>query len=371
MSLRVVVIGAGYAGVSAANRLALTAANVTLVNPRTEFVERIRLHQLVAGTRAATLPLTSLLARSVTFVQDFAESIDVDRQSVRLATGQRVGFDYLIYAAGSRNGLDVIPGAYEHAVTIGDLESALIARERLNQLPAGSTVAVVGGGLTGIELAAELAETSSYAIRLVTSGPIAASVGDRARAYLRRYLAALRVDIIEGTGAAEVQHGKLLLTDGRTLDSDLSVMTAQAQMPTLARDSGLAVAANNALRVSRTLVSLSAPNIAAAGDSAHIDAAPLRPSCQAALPLGVHAADTVRHLMNGTRPKSVRPKFIGQVISLGRRSALVQSSTFSDRPTPVIVTGPAAALFKEQVGTSIVRFGLNHKHPRLAYSWSI
>ena len=51
---RVVVIGGGYAGVLAANRLQRPGLNVTLINPRPRFVERIRLHQLVAGNHAAT-----------------------------------------------------------------------------------------------------------------------------------------------------------------------------------------------------------------------------------------------------------------------------------------------------------------------------
>lgn len=59
MSARVVIVGAGYAGVNAAKRLARSDADVTIVNPRADFVERIRLHQYLAGNRAATTTMTS------------------------------------------------------------------------------------------------------------------------------------------------------------------------------------------------------------------------------------------------------------------------------------------------------------------------
>lgn len=59
---RVVVVGGGYAGVLAANRLQRPGVDITLVNPRPDFVERIRLHQMIAGTHTATVPYADVLA---------------------------------------------------------------------------------------------------------------------------------------------------------------------------------------------------------------------------------------------------------------------------------------------------------------------
>jgi NADH dehydrogenase FAD-containing subunit len=72
----VVVIGAGYAGVMAANRLlgSLTdverrRVRVTVVNPRPDFVERIRLHELAAGTReVVSVPLIEVLHEDATLI---------------------------------------------------------------------------------------------------------------------------------------------------------------------------------------------------------------------------------------------------------------------------------------------------------------
>jgi NADPH-dependent 2,4-dienoyl-CoA reductase/sulfur reductase-like enzyme len=98
----VVVIGGGYAGVMAANRLTQRDdVTVTLINPRAKFVERMRLHQSRAGSDDA--------------VVDTATRINAAGRSVTLATDSIVGDDYLIYAVGSGSARPSVPGAAEFA----------------------------------------------------------------------------------------------------------------------------------------------------------------------------------------------------------------------------------------------------------------
>ncbi|MGY2060672.1 NAD(P)/FAD-dependent oxidoreductase, partial [Nocardia gipuzkoensis] len=201
MVTEVVVLGAGYAGVSAAKRLARARGRVrvTVVNPRPEFVERIRLHQFVAGNHAAARPLRELLADSARLVVGSATSIDARNRMVRTADGEDLGYDYLVYAVGSHGRVDLISGAAEHAVSLDTWEAARTARERLQRLSPGATVTVVGGGLTGIESAAELAELRRYTVRLVTGAELGASLPDRARARLRSYFRTAGVEVLEHT----------------------------------------------------------------------------------------------------------------------------------------------------------------------------
>lgn len=370
MSPKVVILGAGYAGISAAKRLARGrhGADVTLVNPRDEFVERVRLHQFVAGNHPAVVPLADLLPASTNFVLNAAERIDADNRRLELADGGAVDYDYLIYAVGSRSRLEVIPGAAEHAVTLGTLEDAVQARERVERLPDRATITVVGGGLTGIETAAELAELGRYTIRLVTDQRLGASVSDRGRAHLHTHFAGAGVDVVENTAVTEVQEQKLLLADGRALGSDLTIVVAAFGVPGLASASGLTVGSTGALRVSETLTSVDTPTIVGAGDGAISSGEPLRMSCQVAEPTGVHAAETVLDQISGRQPKPLRPKFVGQNISLGRRAALVQFSDTADRPRPrAMLTGRIGALVKEQVCVAALRFG--HLGP-FSVSWS-
>src|SRR3954453_11549085 len=85
---KVVVIGGGYAGTLAANHLRVRSdVDITLVNPRPVFVERIRLHQLVAGSGSATVDYGSLLGEGIRLVVDNADRIDTADRRVLLASG--------------------------------------------------------------------------------------------------------------------------------------------------------------------------------------------------------------------------------------------------------------------------------------------
>ena len=98
----VVVIGGGYAGVMAANRLASRDdLAVTLVNPRPQFVERIRLHQLAVGNDDAVVPYDRVLNGGVRVLVDSVTRIDAAARTLTLASGGALGYDYLVYAAGS------------------------------------------------------------------------------------------------------------------------------------------------------------------------------------------------------------------------------------------------------------------------------
>jgi NADH dehydrogenase len=156
---KVVVIGGGYAGAVAANRLRMGGGvDVTLVNPRPKFVDRVRLHQLVAGTGEAAVDYGSLLGEDVRLVVDSATRIDTAARTVALASGRALDYDYVIYAVGSTGAVpSSVPGAAEFAFPIAEFEPARRLRAVLDELPGDAPVTVVGGGLTGIKTAAELA----------------------------------------------------------------------------------------------------------------------------------------------------------------------------------------------------------------------
>src|ERR1700684_2832397 len=98
----IVVIGGGYAGTLAANHLRLRAdVEITLVNPRPVFVERIRLHQLVAGNSTAAVDYGTLLGKGIRLVVESAGRINAADHKVELTSGDVLDYDYLIYAVGS------------------------------------------------------------------------------------------------------------------------------------------------------------------------------------------------------------------------------------------------------------------------------
>ncbi|HTM85625.1 MAG TPA: FAD-dependent oxidoreductase, partial [Mycobacterium sp.] len=127
--IHVVVVGGGYAGTLAANHLTVRPdLDVTLVNPRPAFIERIRLHQYVAGTHPATVDYGTLLGAGVRLVVDTAARIDAADRRLLLASGAELRYDYLIYAAGSTAAvpdlLAEVPGAAEFAYLLAEFEQA-------------------------------------------------------------------------------------------------------------------------------------------------------------------------------------------------------------------------------------------------------
>ena len=142
----IVVIGGGYAGVLAANRLRRDPdVEVTVVNPRRAFVERIRLHQMVAESGSATLDLAGMLDSGVRLMVDTAVQIDADRRAVRLGSGGVLSYDYLIYAVGSTGAVPVaVPGARQFAYPIGELEQAERLQGAIGPLPSHAPILVVG-----------------------------------------------------------------------------------------------------------------------------------------------------------------------------------------------------------------------------------
>jgi NADH:ubiquinone reductase (H+-translocating) len=159
LNTEVVVVGGGYAGVMAANRLTQrNDVTVTLINARPQFVERIRLHQLVGGSDDAVVDYQEVLADGIRLVVDTVTRIDAPERSMTLEKGDPLGYDYLVYAVGSGTAEASVPGAAEFAFPTASLEEAMRLRSVVEGAPTAASVTVVGGGPLGIETAAELAE---------------------------------------------------------------------------------------------------------------------------------------------------------------------------------------------------------------------
>jgi NADH dehydrogenase len=350
---RVVVVGGGYAGTLAANHLRLRPdIDITLVNPRRVFVERIRLHQLAADTGTATVDYGTLLGDGIHLVVDTVDRIDTDDRQVLLASGATLDYDYLIYAVGSTGtsaaNLRVVPGAVDFAYSVADLESAQRLRYSLADTPTSAPVTVVGAGLTGIETASELAE-QGRPVTLVCGGLLGPSLSKRGRRSVAKQLRKLGVNLLEGAAAHEIRWDSVVLTDGSVLPSSVTVWTAGFAVPDLAARSGLTTDALGRLATDETLTSIDDERIVAAGDCAAPSGRPLRMSCQAAGPLGAQAANTVLSRIGGTAPAVLNQAFVGQCISLGRWHATVQLAHTDDTPMDAYVGGRVAASIKEAV----------------------
>ena len=353
---KIVVVGGGYAGVLAANRLNLRGdVKVMLINPRPHFVERIRLHQLVAGTAEAVVDYAEVLGERVTLTVDTVSRIDADARSVELASGGTVPYDYLVYAVGSGVAEPGVPGAAEFAHPVATFEAARRLRGIVDAAPPSAAVTVVGAGPTGIETAAELAGRGR-AVTLVCGGPLGAYLHPRTRRKVARRLRRLGVDVLDGPGAevTAVTARSVSLDDGSTVPSDVTVWTAGFGVPDLAARSGLTTDEEGRLLTDETLTSVDDDRIVAAGDSASPSGLPFRMSCQAAVQLGPGAADTLLARMAGEEPGEPNVANSALCLSLGRRAGIFQISSLHDVATRFSIGGRAGARIKEYICSHLV-----------------
>ena len=133
------------------------------------------------------------------------------------------------------------------------------------------------------------------------------------------------------------------------LPSAVTVWTAGFGVPELAARSGLRTDGLGRLLTDKTLTSVDDPRIVAAGDAAAPSDQPLRMSCQAAIPLGAQAANTVLSRIAGTQPAVINQAFTGQCVSIGRSYATVQLARPDDTPLNLFIGGRFAASIKEAV----------------------
>lgn len=353
----VVVVGGGYAGVLAANRLTQREdVGVTLVNPRPTFVERIRLHQLVAGSDDAVVDYATVLAPRVRLVVDTATRIDLPGRSIALASGGAVAYDHLVYAVGSGSAASPVPGVAAFAHPLAGLEEAERLRQVLDAIPVTAPVTVVGAGPSGVETAAELAEAGRR-VTLVCGEVLNPYLHPRGRRAVARHLAALGVEVLAGPDATAtaVTRDAVELNGGRRLASAVTIWTAGFGVPDLAARSGLRTDAVGRLLTDETLTSVDDDRVVAAGDSAAPSGHPFRMSCQAAGPLGAHAADTVLRRIAGEEPAPVALGFLGQCLSLGRHAGVFQFAHRDDTARGLHLGGRPGARLKELVCWGTVR----------------
>jgi NADH:ubiquinone reductase (H+-translocating) len=363
----IVVLGAGYAGQLAANLAARKLdAEVTVINERDRFVERVRMHQFAAGQDLREHTLADLLrGTGARLVVDRVTGIDPAARTVRLQSGAPVRYDTLIYALGSRADLASVPGVAEHAYTVTSVEQAASLRARLAD---GGVVTVVGGGLTGIESATELAESRpELKVRLLTADVLGGRLSDKGSAYLRRTFARLGIEVRDAAAVAEVRADGVVLADGEHVPSDVVVWTTGFTVPDLAREAGMAVDEHGRLLVDESMRSVSHPDVYGAGDAALVRHAghELRMACATGLPTAQSAVRSIQARAAGREPHPMRLRYFNQCISLGRRDALIQFVRGDDSPVEAVLTGRVAALYKELIVRGALTF---ERHPGIPAS---
>ncbi len=351
-AVRVLIVGAGFAGLSAAEALSRWDARVTLLdrNPYSTF-QPLLYQVATAGLTSADVayPLAAVTHKyGARFRRGELTGIDPAARRVLLADGTHVEYDYLILGTGVSAAYFGVTGAAEHSFSLYTRRDAVVLRdhlmaefERRSQPGADCdlSITVVGGGATGVELAGTLAELrnislpasfpdidpSRVEVRLVEQGDaLITPFQGTLREYARSQLLARGVDVRLGTTIAEVTADCVLLADGTKLPSDITVWAAGVAAPDSAGRLGLPHGSGGRLTVGPDLRVSGQDRIFAVGDIALIDGQPLPQLAQPAIQQGRHAARQIRRLVAGQATAAFSYHDKGIMATIGHRSAVVQ-----------------------------------------------
>jgi len=350
---RVLILGGGFAGLSAAQALDATRHEVTLIDARRNFEFLPNIHELVSAVKTAQLlrlPLADSMQRAGhRFVHD--EVTGIDPAACRVSTQRRrraIGYDALIVALGGVDATHGVPGVREHALGFKSVTQCQNIARRLDQLAtrrSAAQVVIVGGGLEGVEALGEILRRHRHRnhlqLTLVEARerllPEAPAVIDQ---HLRQLCAPYRVNFELGLPVRRIRADAVVLGDGRALPSDLTIWTGGPAPSPLLAGAGLAVPGEWA-PVHDSLQSSLYAQVLVAGDAAALPM-PLAKQAYHALDMGAHAAGNAERLLAGLRLRAFRPAPKPMLIAFGDLSCYLVAG---ER----VLAGSALAAGKEAV----------------------
>ena len=347
---RVIVVGAGFAGLAAVKELRQVGAQVLLIDRNIYSTFQPLLYQVATGglnPGDVAYPLRSLARRKAArFRPGELAGIDPAGRRITLTDGTVLDYDYLVLGTGVGAAYYGVTGGAEHtfglytrhdAVALRDQIMARLERLDVEHPEQGVNFTVVGGGATGVELAGALAELrddpdafpdvdrADVHIRLVEMAPaLLAPFHPKLQRYALKELRRRGVDVHLDTKISEITEDQVILANGDKLPSDATVWAAGVSAPDATAAWGLPQGRGGRIEVRPDLRVTGQDRIFATGDLALIEGQPLPQVAQPAIQSGRHAGKQIALLMAGlpTRPFHYFDK--GIMATIGRRSAVVE-----------------------------------------------
>ena len=356
----VVVIGGGFAGVRAVERLTRSDAGadvqVTLVDRTNHHTFAPLLYQVATAGLSPQDVAHSLRAMNagranVRVRQGVVEATDLDRREVVLGDGSALAYDHLILAPGAVTADFGVPGVAEHALPLKSVHDAVAIRNHVLECletaarradgdDGDLTIVVVGGGATGVELAgamgelrdvllrrdfAELADRRFRVVLVERLDTVLPGFSASSRHYTKRVLERAGVELLLGVGIARVEPDHLVLDDGTTLPSRTVVWAAGVRANPLLEALGVELDRSGRAAVEADLSLAGHPEVSVVGDAAviHDAAGEVVPQvAPAAMQQGRHAAEQVLRRIEGRPTIPFRYRDKGSMATIGRNAAV-------------------------------------------------
>jgi NADH dehydrogenase len=378
MSKRILVIGAGFAGMWSAlasarllDQVGRTDVEIAVLAPAPELHVRPRLYE--QNPLSMKAPLQDIFkAVGVRFIQGFVQHIDVATRKVSFVGAdsdtapQSLSYDRLVLAAGSRLFRPQITGIDKHAFNVDQVADAYELEAHIHRLarrpesPARNTVVVAGAGFTGIETAAEmparlreaLGENAVVQVIMVERNPaIGPDLGAGPRPVITQALTELGVTWRLGSGVAAIDAKGVTLENGERIEADTVIWTAGARASELTGQIPAKRDNFGRLHVDSDLKVKGLDGVFATGDCAYAatddEGNFAMMSCQHAMNLGRSAGHNVAaDLIGETSIPYSQPKYV-TCLDLGPWGAVYTEGW--DRE--VKLTGAEAKALKTKINT--------------------
>jgi NADH:ubiquinone reductase (H+-translocating) len=357
---KVLVVGGGFAGYNAVARLCrLTRerddVGVMLISRENYFTFWPMLASVIGGdveTHNVAQPLRRTLIRlGASFRRADLEGVDPEKQVVR-AAGREFPYDQLVISLGAQPSYFDIPGVEEHAISIKgigageDITDRVIERYEETTLAGGDvpdsklTFVVIGGGSTGVEVAAELHNllqellVPDYPninpdrpkiILIDANKEVLKELDPALRRVAQMRLHDLRIEVINNVKAREVKAESVILTDGREIAAENVIWTAGTRASEKLDDLPFPHHERKGLAVDRYQRVEGYDNVWGIGDCAatiDLNGTPVPPNAQAAVQEGEAVAENIIAVVDGEELEPFRYQSLGQLVELGSEFAV-------------------------------------------------
>ncbi len=382
---QIVILGAGYAGIRAVQDLTkLFRRNpeyrLILINKHNYHQFITEIHKPAAGTcpaEFARIPISHLIDEDrVEFIKATVTQIKPEENLILFEDGRTQSYDYLIVGLGADPEFYNIPGLEGHRLTLRSVNAARLIRAHIEKMfaegkqappeerPAYWTVIIVGGGMTGIEFAGELAEmkprlAKEYDVPLekiriinIEALPNILSEADpELVAHARKVLEEKGVEIITGRPVAKFADNKIYLKDGEVIPSMTVVWSAGIRGNRILEESALETAGRGRVVVDQYLRTKQYPNVFAAGDCAYCinpeTGKPAAPNAHNAIDMGAVCAKNIYNLEHGKELVPFKEVYLGSATSLGGTAGIADMGKLRFKGVP-------ATVFKEMINVKYV-----------------
>ncbi|MEI5996089.1 FAD-dependent oxidoreductase [Paraburkholderia bengalensis] len=353
MSQKILIVGAGFAGVWGALGAArvLDSAGVrssdveiTLISPQPELQIRPRMYESEPQKMAAPL-LPLLEAVGVKYVEGSVDEISVRDKTVNVvsADGQTrsLAYDRLLLTSGSKLSRPPVPGLAEHAFSVDRIEDAVLLDQHFASLmkqpatPARNTVAIVGCGFTGIEVATELpkrlrdvfgADAQTRVVVIGSQDEIGPDLGANPRPFIAEAFESLGVEAVLGSGVVAIDADGVRTASGARIEAKTVIWAGGMRASTLAAQVSSRLDPLGRVEAAEDLRVPEARDVFVAGDVARVltddDGHYALMSCQHAMVMGKFGGYNVAADLLGLPTLQYRQPFYATCVDLGEWGAI-------------------------------------------------